>query len=80
MSKLTLDEADKVKMTGQLKSYLEQEFDLSVGAFDAEFLLDFITDNFSATYYNKGLRDAQQVMQEKMETVHDALYELELPT
>ncbi|MEL0623106.1 DUF2164 domain-containing protein [Marinomonas arenicola] len=78
MSKLTLDSADKVKMTDQLKAYLEQEFDLSVGAFEAEFLLDFITDNFAATFYNKGLADAQQVMQEKIETFNDAIYELEM--
>lgn len=79
MATLTFDEAAKSKMTNQLKSYVEQEFDLEIGQFEAEFFLDFIAENFAATFYNKGLADAQQAIHEKIENINDALYELELP-
>jgi len=79
MAKLIFSDEEKKRMTGKLKDYLEQEFDTSIGAFDAEFFLDFIAEQFGGTFYNKGLSDAQAAMMSKIETINDAIYELEIP-
>ncbi len=79
MAKLTFSEEEKNRMTGKLKDYLEQELDTSIGTFDAEFFLDFIAEQFGGAFYNKGLSDAQSAMMSKIDTINDAIYELEMP-
>ena len=78
MAKLEFDTDVKRKMTDKLKDYLEQELDTSIGSFEAEFFLDFIAENLGSTFYNKGLLDAQKAMMERVETINDAIYELEM--
>lgn len=76
---LKFNDDEKQKMIETLKDYLDQELDTSIGSFEAEFFLDFIAKNFAATFYNKGLADAQEAMMGRIETINDAIYELELP-
>ncbi|MCV2403029.1 DUF2164 domain-containing protein [Marinomonas sp. C2222] len=77
MPALQFDENDKKKMIDKLKGYLEDELDTSIGTFEADFFLDFIAENFAATFYNKGLSDAQDAMMARIETINDAIYDLE---
>lgn len=77
MAALKFDDDTKSKMLDKLKDYLEQELDTSIGSFEAEFFLDFIAEQFGATFYNKGLSDAQDAMMARIETINDAIYELE---
>ena len=56
---------------------MEQELDIELGQFDAEFLLDFVSKEMGATFYNQGIYDAQALLQSKIETLSDAFYELE---
>ncbi|MDC0011245.1 DUF2164 domain-containing protein, partial [Porticoccaceae bacterium] len=47
---------------------------------DAEFLLDFFSEEVGAYYYNRGLSDAKLILEQKLESITDAFYEIEKPT
>lgn len=75
--KLSADsKADIVK---KIKLYFQEELRQDIGQFDAEFLLDFFSEEVGAYYYNQGILDARAVLQAKLETIDDALYEIERP-
>ena len=80
MPKIDLDKDTRAKLTDGLSRYLKDELDLEVKGFDAQFLLDFITERLGPYYYNQGLHDAQALFQKKIESITDAVYELEQPT
>lgn len=61
----------------KLQAYFDEELDQDLGQFEAEFLLDFISDEIGAYFYNQGLRDARAVMENKLEAIADTLYEIE---
>lgn len=56
---------------------MSAEFELDLGGFEAEFLLDFIAKEFGSSFYNKGLQDAQAVVLERMEVINEEIYALE---
>lgn len=71
---------EKDVLVHKLKRYLDQELDFEIGQFDAEFLLEFFNKEIGVYHYNRGLKDAQDVFKSKVESVTDAIYELEVPT
>lgn len=71
---------EKDVLVHKLKRYLDQELDFDIGQFDAEFLLEFFNKEIGVYHYNRGLKDAQDVFKSKVESVTDAIYELEIPT
>ena len=56
---------------------MSKELEIELGQFDADFLLDFISKEMGSLYYNQGLYDAQIVLTDKMESLTDAIYQLE---
>ncbi len=62
-----------------MQQYFNNELNQTLGQFDAEFLLDFFSDDVGSFYYNRGLLDAQAVLHEKAEHIADAIYALEKP-
>jgi uncharacterized protein (DUF2164 family) len=50
---------------------------VELGQFDADFLLDFISKEIGASYYNQGLYDAQALLVDRMDSLSDAIYQLE---
>ncbi len=60
MPKIDLDKDTRAKLTDGLSRYLRDELDLEVKGFDAQFLLDFITERLGPYYYNQGLHDARR--------------------
>ncbi|EGA70765.1 hypothetical protein VISI1226_01530 [Vibrio sinaloensis DSM 21326] len=77
MSKIEFTSQQKQAMATTLQSYLEQELDVEIGQFDADFMLDFIIQKLGPAFYNQGLKDAQAVMERKMMDIGDELYEIE---
>ena len=71
---------EKDILVHKLKRYLDQELDFDIGQFDAEFLLEFFNKEIGVYHYNRGLKDAQDIFKSKVESVTDAIYELEIPT
>lgn len=80
MSEIKFSAEEKALLVDKLKRYFSEELDQDLGQFDAEFLLDFISSELGAVYYNQGLQDARLVMQAKLEQIDDAIYEIEKPT
>ncbi len=79
MSHIDLNEGAKAQVIVKIKQYFEQELSMDIGAFDAEFLLDFFAQELGAYFYNQGLLDAQVIVAGKVEEIADAISEIEKP-
>ena len=79
MSKIEFSSDERKAIFGRIKLYFSEELNQDIGQFDAGFLLDFFTEEVGPYYYNRGLLDAQAVIEEKVESIADALYEIEQP-
>lgn len=80
MSDIAFSAEEKAILTDKLQGYLADEFAVELGRFDAEFLLDFIGRELGAYYYNRGLYDAQAVLAARVESISEAIDEIEKPT
>ncbi len=80
MSNIEFSKAEKELIVRKVQVYFSREMDQELGQFDAEFLLDFFANEVGAYFYNRGLRDAQSVIEAKVADIADALYEIEKPT
>jgi uncharacterized protein (DUF2164 family) len=61
----------------EIKAYLGDEFDLDIGRFEAEGLLDAILRLAGPHLYNAGLRDAQALLMRHIDDVNDGIDQLE---
>jgi len=80
MAKIEFSKAEKELITRKVQMYFREELDQELGQFDSEFLIDFFAEEVGAYFYNRGLRDAQSVIEAKVADIADALYEIEKPT
>ena len=71
---------EKELLVHKLKHYFTEELDQEIGQFDAEFLLEFFGKEMGMYYYNRGLSDAQDIFKSRVDSITDAIYELEVPT
>lgn len=77
MTSIAFSAEEKAAITQKLQRYLADELSLEVGQFDAEFLLDFISEELGCYFYNRGLYDAQTVLSERFEHIGEAIVALE---
>ena len=77
MSAIEFSKEEKQQLLDKLRDYFETELNQELGQFDAEFLLDFLGRELGPFFYNRGLYDAQAAMQSRIDTIMDAIYELE---
>ena len=70
---------EKEALMEKIQKYMNDELDIEIGQFDAGFLLDFMTEQVGPAFYNKGVQDSQQVLDEKLDDIRHALYEIEKP-
>ena len=80
MTQIEFTEQEKATLVNKLKEYFNNELSQEIGQFDAEFLLDFMSTEIGVYHYNKGLKDAQDVFKSRVDSITDAIYELEVPT
>ena len=80
MSKIDFSKDEKAVLVKKVQMYFSEELDQQLGSFDAEFLLDFFSEEVGAYYYNRGLLDAQAVLEERLDGIREAIYEIEKPT
>ena len=80
MAKIEFSKPEKELIVRKVQMYFRDELSQDIGQFDAEFLLDFFAEEVGAYFYNRGLRDAQAVIEGKLADISDALYEIEMPT
>ncbi len=80
MSKIAFSKEEREILVRKIQLYFSEELHQKIGQFDAQFLLDFISDEIGPYYYNLGLYDAQAVLDSKLENIVEAIYEIEKPT
>lgn len=80
MSKIEFSKEEKAILVRKIQLYFSEELQQKIGQFDAQFLLDFISDEIGPYYYNQGLYDAQAVFDSRLESISEAIYEIEKPT
>lgn len=80
MSEIKFSQDEKALMVSKVKKYFTDELGQDIGAFDAEFLIDFFAGEIGPCFYNRGLLDAQQLFTEKVEELGYLVQELEKPT
>ncbi len=80
MSKIEFSKTEKETIVHKLQQYFTAELGHDIGQFDAEFLLDFFSEEVGPYYYNKGLDDARSVLASRFEEITEAIYEIEQPT
>lgn len=80
MSTISFAKNEKELLINKIQRYFQDELDQELGQFDAEFLLDFFSKEVGAYYYNQGLNDAKTVLADKLDTLMEAIDEIEKPT
>jgi len=80
MSVIKFTKDEKELITNKIQLYFREELEQQIGQFDAEFLLDFFSEEVGAYFYNRGLYDAQSILESRLENIAEAIYELEKPT
>ena len=79
MKDIEFSKEQKERMVSKIKAYFDEELQQEIGGFEGEFLIDFFARELGPYFYNRGLSDAQQVLNEKMEEAGYTLQELEQP-
>ena len=80
MPKVEFSKEEKEVIIRKIQLYFKKELDQEIGQFDAEFLMDFFSDEVGAYYYNRGLYDAQTILETRLESITEAIYEIDKPT
>ncbi|MGI9286524.1 MAG: DUF2164 domain-containing protein [Pseudomonadales bacterium] len=80
MSKIEFSKAEKEAIVRKIQLYFKEELEQDIGQFDAEFLLDFFSEEVGPYYYNRGLYDARSILESRLEDITEAIYEIEKPT
>ncbi|UZP75273.1 DUF2164 domain-containing protein [Candidatus Paraluminiphilus aquimaris] len=77
MSVVEFSKEEKALITQKLQRYVATELGFEMGSFDAEFLLDFVSKELGCYFYNRGLYDAQTVVNARFEEMAEAIVALE---
>lgn len=77
MAEIEFTREEKDIISKKIQLYFNQELDQEIGQFDAQFLLDFFAEEVGVYFYNRGLYDAQAILERKLEDISEAIYELE---
>ncbi len=80
MAEIEFTREEKEAIARKIQLYFREELEQDIGQFDAEFLLDFFAEEIGGFFYNRGLYDAQAVLEGRLEDFRDAIYEIEKPT
>ena len=70
-------EEQKTALVQKIQGYFSEELGQEIGKFEAEFLLDFLGEEIGKYSYNQGLKDAQAILEGRMDAITEAIAELE---
>ena len=79
MADIAFTKEEKQQLIEKIRNYFESELNQELGQFDTEFFLDFLCRELGPWFYNRGLYDAQAVMQKHIDAVVESIYEIEKP-
>ena len=78
-SPIEFSRGEKDQLIPKIKMYLKEELDQDIGNFDAEFLLDFFSVEIGVYFYNRGIRDALEMLDSRIDELKESIYVLEKP-
>ncbi len=67
----------KEDILGMIQTYASEELDRELSGLESQLFLDFLSDKIGPYFYNRALNDARLKIQERMDGIADAIYELE---
>lgn len=73
---IEFDELTREQLLHALKKYALKELDLDLGNLPAQFLLDFIVEEFGPYFYNQALNDTHEWLAERFVYLNDDLFVL----
>ena len=79
MQKIEFSAEEKKAIVSRIQLYFSEELDQEIGNIGAELLLNFFSEEIGSYYYNRGLYDAQAILQKRLDEITDAIYALEKP-
>lgn len=74
---LTLEPAQEQAAVQVLKRFLEDRFDLELGSFDAQEVLDLVSREIAPHYYNKAIADTQALLADRFASIESDVWALE---
>ena len=80
MAEITFTRDERDIICRKIQLYMREELEQEVGQFDAGFLLDFFAEEIGPYFYNRGLYDAQAILESRLENIAEAIYDIEKPT
>ncbi|TRX74634.1 DUF2164 domain-containing protein [Pseudomonas mangiferae] len=76
---LQLDAAQEQAAVTLIQRVLEDRFEVSLGSFEAQELLELFARELAPHYYNKAILDVQTHLRERFESIESDLWALEKP-
>ncbi len=77
MSEIKFSKEEIEIISKKIQLYFSEELGQEIGQFDAQFLLDFISEEIGPYFYNRGLYDAQSILENRMDSISEAIYDIE---
>ena len=77
MAQITFNQAETDRLVSNIKEYFSNELNQDIGAFDAQFLIDFFIKEIGPALYNQGIQDAHRLFSERSEELGYLIQELE---
>ncbi|MGB5517867.1 MAG: DUF2164 domain-containing protein [Gammaproteobacteria bacterium] len=77
MSEIEFSKQEKEIIAKKIQLHFKEALNQEIGQFDAQFLLDFFSEEIGAYFYNRAFFDAQTMLESRLESVSEAIYELE---
>jgi len=69
----------KEELIASLQAYFTDDLDRELGTFEAEFLLDHLSEHLGPYYYNQAIRDVQKHLSAYLDSLNERIDELEKP-
>ena len=77
MQEIKFSKEEKEQSVKKIQLYFHEELGSDIGQFDAQFLLDFFSQEIGGYFYNRGLYDAQAILEQRFDELNDSIYQLE---
>ena len=74
---VALDSAQEQVAQRILKEFLAERFELELGSFEVQEILDLFAREIAPHYYNKAIFDVQSHLKERFESIESDLWALE---
>lgn len=74
---LTLDAAQEQAAQQTIKRFLEDRFELELGSFEAQEVLDLFAREIAPLYYNKAIFDVQTHLKDRFDSIESDVWALE---